>query len=169
MSKHMDRRILDTNAMVRGGGIGLAALEAMFNLVQTQSVLASSMVRHHDMSHNIGLHSMAASINEIMESGYGADSGGGRGVRVNIPRSQSQSQPQSGEGDGSGERGAISGIDERANMFKSNASASATAPSATDPQYGGINMDQHLTELLELLREHLSEILKSSKPTMMVT
>lgn len=171
MSKRMDRRILDTNAMVMGGGVGLAALEAMFNLVQTQSVLASSMVKHHDMSHHIGLHAMAASINEIMETGYGADNGGGSGpgVRVNIPtpQSQSQSPSPSGEGgDGGMERGAVSGVDELANMFKSNANASATA---ADPQYGGINMDQHLTELLELLREHLSEILKSSKPTMMVT
>jgi len=175
MSKRMDRRILDTNAMVMGGGVGLAALEAMFNLVQTQSVLASSLVRHHDMSHHIALHTMAASINEIMETGYGADNGGGggRGVRVNIPRPQPQSHSQasggSDGGDGSVERGAISGVDELANMFKSNASASATTPSTADPQYAGINMDQHLTELLELLREHLSEILKSSKPTMMVT
>ena len=171
MSKRMDRRILDTNAMVMGGGVGLAALEAMFNLVQTQSVLASSMVKHHDMSHHIGLHSMAASINEIMETGYGG--GSGQGVRVNIPRPQSQSQAPSGagsvgsdNGDGSVERGAISGVDELANMFKSNANASATA---ADPQYDHIDMDLHLTELLNLLREHLSEILKSSKPTMMVT
>ncbi len=191
MSKHLDRRILDTNAMVMGGGVGLAALEAMFNLVQTQSILASSMVRQHDMSHATGLHAMAASMSELMDAGYGDGSGGasGRGVRVNIP----QPQPSPGGGAGS-ERGAVSGVDELANMFKSKQSqesgeegtergavsgidelanlfkshADATANVTQEPN-SGIDVEHLLVLLLEVLREHLSEVLKSSKPTMLVS
>lgn len=193
MSKHLDRRILDTNAMVMGGGVGLAALEAMFNLVQTQSILASSMVRQYDMSHATGLHAMAASMSELIDAGYGTCSGGangnGRGVRVNIP----QPQPSPGGGAGS-ERGAVSGVDELANMFKSRQSqasgdegtergavsgidelanlfkshADATANVTQDPN-PGIDVEHLLVLLLEVLREHLSEVLKSSKPTMLVS
>ena len=193
MSKHLDRRILDTNAMVMGGGVGLAALEAMFNLVQTQSILASSMVRQHDMSHATDLHAVAASMSEFMDAGYGTCSGGpasnGRSVRVNIPQPQpspggnggsergavggveelanlfksKQSQPSGDEGS---ERGAVSGIDELANLFKSHADATA---SATQEPSSGIDMEHILVLLLEMLREHLSEMIQSSKPTMLVS
>lgn len=69
MSRKVDQRLLDINAMVMGGGVGLAALESMFNLVQTQSLLSASMVRDHDANHVLALEALSLAIREMGDAG----------------------------------------------------------------------------------------------------
>lgn len=69
MSEKVDQRLLDINATVMGGGVGLAVLESMFNLVQTQSLLSASMVRDHDANHVIALEALSRAIGEMLDLG----------------------------------------------------------------------------------------------------
>lgn len=75
MTKRFDRRLLDVNALVMGNGVSLAALESMFNLVGTQSVLAANMVRQQDMGQAAALESLALAMSRILEAGEGAPRG----------------------------------------------------------------------------------------------
>lgn len=88
MSKKIDHRLLDANAMVLGGGVGLAALESMFNLVQTQSLLSASMVRDHDLSSSLSLEALALALGEVLDPGLYASCRScrcTRPIRVDIP------------------------------------------------------------------------------------
>ncbi|MCR4377660.1 MAG: hypothetical protein NUV50_06150 [Rhodospirillales bacterium] len=69
MSSQTNQRLLDVNAMVMGNGVGLAALESMFNLVQTQSLLSASMVRDHNLSGSLALEALAIAIGEVLDPG----------------------------------------------------------------------------------------------------
>ncbi len=137
MVNSMDQRLLDTNAMALGSGVGLAALEAMFNLVQTQSSLGAAMVKQHDTSHNAALLSLA----QVLEAGVDG---------------AARSAPAPG-----------AGLDALVAVLKDK----STPVGAVLPTQIGApeSMDQHLSELLELLREHLADILKTSKSVLAVT
>jgi len=59
MSKKIDQRLLDTNAIVMGNGVSFAILESMFNLVQAQSVVSANMVRDQSQSNALMVSALA--------------------------------------------------------------------------------------------------------------
>lgn len=67
MVDSIDQRLLDTNAVLLGSGVGLAALEAMFNLVQTQSSLGAAMVKNNNASCNAAL--LAQTLEAVLNTG----------------------------------------------------------------------------------------------------
>ncbi len=141
MVNSIDQRLLDINAVALGGGVGLAALEAMFNLVQTQSSLGAGMVKNLDTGQNCAVLALAQALEGLLESDQ---------KKV----ASSPSGPQSN-------------LDELLAALK-NQTVSTSASAQMENASPG-SMDQHLSELLALLREHLSEILKNSKATLAVT
>lgn len=112
MSSKIDRRLLDTNAAAMGGGVGLAVLESMFSLVQSQSVMNAAMVRDYQLSHPLAMESLAVALNEILDpfGAYYDDYDDGDGVVVPIRRARRAMRPRravkvrrsGGNGDGGG-------------------------------------------------------------------
>lgn len=156
MSKKVDQRLLDINAMVMGGGVGLAALESMFNLVQTQSLLSASMVRDHDANHILALEALSLAINEMVEPVMHPACRRCRRPRtvdIDIPEKQGRPAPPS-EDLGS-QRGAASGADVLRDMASESRSETTTtnAPAERDP-----TLEHLLVEVLSLLGKHMSEL-----------
>ena len=180
MSKRLDRKFADTNSLVMGHGVGLATLEAMFNMVNTQSLLSANMVRDFEMSHPLQMQSLARAMAQILAAGEQSycctyDDP----VAVDIPRKGARrggTQPGSGT-----EVGAVPDLDAIKELLNKN----ATPPAGGDTNTSNLNLrstqtgldnldaDQHISELMELLRGHLSEIVEAgkeaSKPTLAVT
>lgn len=90
MSKSFDKRLLSSNAHVMSQGVGLAALEAMFNMVNTQSMLSASMLRQNDMAGTMSFGALALAMNDILDPcGCPACRGRCRSVNVDIPKGRS--------------------------------------------------------------------------------
>lgn len=95
MSSKIDRRLLDTNAAAMGGGVGLAVLESMFSLVQSQSVMNAAMVRDYQLSHPLAMESLAVALNEILDPcGARYDDYDDDGVVVPIRRMRRAAKPR---------------------------------------------------------------------------
>jgi len=164
MSKKFDQRLLDTNALVMGGGVGLAALESMFNLVQTQSLLSAGMVKHHDLSHGLALEALALAIGEVLDPGvYSAcrSCRHAKAVKVDIPAPQASPPADAGT-----RRGALANADVLADMARDSQTETTTTTHTTEPD---VSMDKHLTEIFALLSDHLKDITKNTRSTLMVT
>ena len=112
MMRRKQRKQFDINAQIMSGGVGLAALEAMFNLVNTQSTLSASMVRDHEMYGPIQIQALAGALAQIMAVTECACCR--NTVAVDIP--SSKSKPSSGGG-GNSEFGAVSGMDALNNLL----------------------------------------------------
>jgi len=69
MRRRTKRRLIDTNALLMGSGVGLATLEAMFNLVNTQSLISATMIRDHEMAQPIHMQTLAGALLEIIAAG----------------------------------------------------------------------------------------------------
>lgn len=96
MSEKVDQRLLDINATVLGGGVGLAVLESMFNLVQTQSLLSANMVRDHDANHVIALEALSPAVGEMPCSGVHPKCRGcwrSHAVNIDIPDNKGRPPP----------------------------------------------------------------------------
>lgn len=149
MSKKFDRRILDTNAMVMGGGVGLAALESMFNLVQAQSLISANMVRDYEQSSGQSLKALVVALGEVLETG--ANSPARTCPKCSCTKEQS---------DTSGNGGFSDALDNGAN---SDASSNNIAPSA----------EKLLSQIFDMLGTHMTElnddILELSGRQLMVT
>ena len=157
MSKKFDRRLLDTNAVVMGGGVGLAALESMFNLVQTQSLISASMVRDHDQAYSLSLETLALAIGEVLEPGANRTcrSCGCRSsaVQVDIPASPvSETDTYSSSGT---RRGALANADVLSDMASDSQSATTTTSQTTE---SGVSLDNLLMKILEMLGGHMTEM-----------
>lgn len=158
MSKRTERRQSNTNAMVMGSGVGLAALESMFNMVNTQSLLAASMVRDHELSHPLQMQALALALSQILTA---TENRGAVAVDIPYPK-----KPQAQDGNGSNVNtasfGATNNLDDLKNMLNK---------STADP--GPSSSDQHLTAILDMLGEHINDLTKNyselSQNTMTVT
>lgn len=156
MSEKVDQRLLDINAMVMGGGVGLAALESMFNLVQTQSLLSASMVRDHDAHHVIALEALSLAVGEMLDPGAHPmcrRCRRSRAVNVDIPANQGRPAPP--PDDLGSQRGAASGADVLRDMASESRSETTTtnAPAERDP-----TLEHLLVEVLGLLGGHMKEL-----------
>ena len=173
MAKGYKKRLTDTNALVMHGGVGLAALEAMFNMVNTQSLLSAGMVRDHDLSHPLRMQALATALAQILAaSEYGLCEDA---VAVDIPRRRkTPKSPSGGEGEDT-ELGAVPDLNALNALLNKNKSTGDTrsdmnlSSTTTNTGLDGVQMDKHMTEFMEMMREHLSDIVKSSKPTLAVT
>ena len=111
MTRRKQRKQFDINAQIMSGGVGLAALEAMFNLVNTQSTLSASMVRDHEMYGPIQIQALAGALAQIMAVTECACCR--NTVAIDIPSSKSKSS----NGGGNSEFGAVSGMDALNNLL----------------------------------------------------
>lgn len=177
MSSKIDRRLLDTNAAAMGGGVGLAVLESMFSLVQSQSVMNAAMVRDYQLSHPLVMESLAVALNEILDP-YGDPFDDDDGVVVPIRRGRRGRKPHrgfkahhrppgpdeptirsSGNGDDDGGPGAPDGA--HADSYKTMSFMQKEAPVPEGVGGGGGNPDVH--ELAQVLSQFVEEI-KNAKP-----
>jgi len=182
MSKRLEQKFVDTNSLVMGSGVGLATLEAMFNMVNTQSLLAAGMVKHHDMSHPLQMQALASALAQILAASEYGDYNDA--IPVNLPRRRKGGA--AGNTDASAgtntEMGAVPNLDAIKQLFDEHlggagasgggggdTTSNLSLDSTTTTGLDGISMDKHLSELLELLRTHLSEIVQNSKQTLAVT
>lgn len=92
MSRKHDQQHRETNAMVLGNGVSFAVLESMFNVVQTQSVLAANMVKGQDPSYVHTIDALARSLNEMMSSCSGGSGTGGNSKSGNAGNLDSGAQ-----------------------------------------------------------------------------
>lgn len=153
MSKRLKRDIWDANSLVMGSGVGLATLEAMFNMVNTQSLLSANMVRDFELSHPVQMQALASAMSQIIAAGeYGSYRDP---APVDIPN---PTKP----GNGGTEFGAVPNLEAIKKLLEEKTSSNNAFVS-------GGNMDKHMSELLSLLQEHLSEIAENSKQVLAVT
>ena len=148
MTGQTNQRLLDVNAMVMGNGVGLAALESMFNLVQTQSLLSASMVRDHDLAGSLALESLAIAIGEVLDPGvYGSCRPCRRTkpIPVDIP----PAPPVNSTVDRGTMRGAGPGGDALSDI------SSTAEAHATD---SGMPLDQLLAKFIDLLDGHMKDM-----------
>ncbi|MBL4614619.1 MAG: hypothetical protein JKY27_07085 [Magnetovibrio sp.] len=168
MSKRLNKNVWETNALVMGSGVGVATLEAMFNMVNTQSLLSANMVRDFELSHPLQLQALASALTQIIAaSEYGSS------VAVNFP---GRKKSPDSDGEGGSEFGAVPDLDALKKLINGNGGAGFNQPpgSFNQPPTGpnsqqSWDRDKHMTELLELLREHLSDITHNAKQTLAVT
>lgn len=159
MSRKVDQRLLDINAMVMGGGVGLAALESMFNLVQTQSLLSASMVRDHDANHILALEALSMAVGEMLDPSVHPACRRcrhSRAVNVDIPRNQGRPATAPPPEDLGSQRGAASGADvlrDMASESRSETTTTTNAPAERDP-----TLEHLLVEVLGLLGGHMKEL-----------
>ncbi len=203
MSKRLDRKFADTNSLVMGHGVGLATLEAMFNMVNTQSLLSANMVRDFEMAHPLQMQSLARALTQILatgEQGYCRGYGGyDAPVAVDFPRKGGGGAKAGGETEVGAvpnldaiksllnekntetEVGAVPNLDAIKDLLNEKITSPAGGDTTTSnlslksTQTGldGADVDKHISELMELLRGHLSDIVEASKeaskPTLAVT
>lgn len=166
MSKRLNKDIWETNSLMMGSGVGVATLEAMFNMVNTQSLLSASMVRDFEMSHPLQMQALALAMAQIIAAGEACSNP--PPVAVKMPERPAAKNADDDET----ELGAVPNVAALNNMLKaqspdqggetSNVSLGSTTVNSGD-------MDKHMSEMLEMLREHLSEITKNTKQTLAVT
>lgn len=173
MSSQTNQRLLDVNAMVMGNGVGLAALESMFNLVQTQSLLSASMVRDHNLSGSLALEALAIAIGEVLDPGvYSACRSCRRTkpIPVDIPPVKAAGVGAMDEGT---RRGAGPSGEALNDITGERVSSSATEVHTTD---SGMPLDQLLAKFIDLLdghmkdmTNHMNTISENSRNRLMVT
>lgn len=169
MSKRLDRRLVDTNSLVMGSGVGLATLEAMFNMVNTQSLLSANMVRDFELSHPVQLQALANALAQLMaaqEYGNYSDA-----IPVRIPPGKEQATT-SRPGEESAQLGGLPNIDAMNRLLNKDGSSGDTTSTLNTTSMSGLDnaaVEKLLTELLTLFREHLSDMTKNSKPSLAVT
>ncbi|HEY9080996.1 hypothetical protein [Magnetovibrio sp.] len=168
MAMRTERKLMNANANLLGSGVGLATLEAMFSLVNTQSQLAASMVRDHEMSHPIQMQALAGALAQILEASEYARHHAhrnNRNVAIDIPAPAPASQPSpTTGGEGDTEFGAVGGIDALKNLLnKTNTSTNTTSTTTNCPNTD--TFEKVLTELMLLLHE----MTENSKQTLAVT
>ena len=132
MARRKQRKQFNINAQIMSGGVGLAALEAMFNLVNTQSTLSASMVRDHEMYGPIQIQALAGALAQIMavtECSCCRNT-----VAVDIP--SSKSKPSNG-GENS-EFGAVSGMDALNNLLNKTQGDTTTTSTSSGLEYAAM-------------------------------
>jgi len=118
MRRRKQRKQADANADMMVGGIGLAAMQSMFNMVNTQSSLSTSMARSFELSLPIQMQALAGALAQIlMAQECGCCGGGNRSVPVNIP--SGFNTPPSG-GDTGHELGAIGSMSDLNSLLNKN-------------------------------------------------
>jgi len=175
MSRKFDQRLLNANARIMGQGVGLAALEAMFNLVETHAVLSSSMVRHHELAGLLSYETLALAVGEVLDPGaYAALRGRGApdAVAVDIPRPKNSSPPP----DGGGVLGGALPPELSEKLAKwqpGGGESTESRESTTLTSVTGGESDEHMHELLmaivQMLEHHLTDMTRNARPTLMVT
>jgi len=126
MAHKEKRQAIEAAILSMGGGVGLATLEAMFNMVNTQSLISAGMIRDHDLSQPLQLQAQAAALAKILALQDGAC------VTVDIPQNAA---PKAKSDDAEGyETGAILGSSELLNKVDRNTTniTSTTTTQAAD-------------------------------------
>lgn len=67
MSKPFGEKLKDVDGRVMVGGVGLASLEAMFNMVNTQSLISAGMVRDFEMSRPMQVQGLASALGQLVK------------------------------------------------------------------------------------------------------
>jgi len=164
MGRRKQRKQFNINAQIMSGGVGLAALEAMFNLVNTQSTLSASMVRDHEMCGPIQIQALAGALSQIMavtEKTCCRST-----VAVDIP-SSSQKPPSDG-GNGS-EFGAVSGMDALNNLLNKTQGDTTTNTTTKDNAIDHVLVQNMLNEQSHQLHDQFVDIFGSFGQKLAVT
>lgn len=69
MAKQSKPKGRAASGLVMGGGVGVATLEGMFNMVNTQSLIAANMVRDFEMSQPLQMQALARSLADLLNAG----------------------------------------------------------------------------------------------------
>ncbi|MEG3620295.1 hypothetical protein V5T82_17660 [Magnetovibrio sp. PR-2] len=186
MADKIEQRLADTNAVLMGHGVGVAALEAMFNLVNSQSVLSATMIRDHELSHPIQMQALAQALSQLLAC---SDAMGCKSrspiniptsaVAVDIPPAQPTAQPTTQPpvqpaGQSSVDLGAVSDLSALDGIKKG---------AGADGQQSSINLDsvasQHgldgemiqqlLIQFMSMASKHMADVIESSRPHLEVT
>jgi len=163
MARRKQQKQIDINAQIMSGGVGLAALEAMFNLVNTQSTLSASMVRDHELYGPIQMQALAGALAQILATAeYSCRP---RCVAVDIPSPSSKSGSSSGGGEGS-EFGAVSGMDALNNLLnKTKGDTTSTTVNSIDQAM----MQSMINEQTHQLHDQIVDIVGPSGQKLAVT
>jgi len=164
MTRRRQRKQFDINAQIMSGGVGLAALEAMFNLVNTQSTLSASMVRDHEMCGPIQMQALAGALAQILAV---TDNVCCRGaVAVDIPPSRQKSADAGGDGR---EFGAVSGIDALNNLLNKTQGDTTNTTTTKDSGIDHVLVQSMINEQTHQLHDQFVDIMGSSAQKLAVT
>lgn len=169
MRRRTKRRLIDTNALVMGSGVGLATLEAMFNMVNTQSLLSASMIRDHEMAHPIHMQTLAGALSKILAAGQIGEGGSDGKVGGLDDGTDANDAGEGGGGDTNrllAELLALLKNNQPNNGDTSNYNVDSTT---THCGLDGASTDKLLSELIDLLQEQSHEIAKMSQQHLAVT
>lgn len=165
MSRRNKRRVIDANALVMGGGVGLATLEAMFNLVNTQSLLSANMIRDFEMSHPVSMQTLAGALSQILAAGHSEPDEGC--VHVGIPTGGTVLGSGS-EKDGASDEVLNKVLDALRKLNKDGADVYVDR-THSETGLGAASTEKLLTELIDLLHEQSHEMAKMSQQHLAVT
>lgn len=185
MTRKMDKRLVDANTIVMGSGVGLAALEAMFNMVNAQSLVTANMIKHNDLSHPLQMEALAQAMALIIAAAE--DCGGGEGyanapVRVPPPQQNGGAGPLLGAalppsnttenlasrlknvrrgGNNDGEDKVERSVDRNVDAENANINLGTYSSS----QENAADIDRLFSELLLMFSKHMTELVESGKPS----
>jgi|GEM_PF-1518313 len=164
MGRRNQRKQFDINAQIMSGGVGLAALEAMFNLVNTQSTLSASMVRDHEMYGPVQLQALAGALAQIMAVTECACIN--RAVAVDIPSCKAKNNNSSDNKVGH-EFGAISGVDALNKLLDK--SKGDTTNTTTTNAIDHVVLQRMINEQTHQLHDQMVDIAGGSSQKLAVT
>lgn len=191
MADKIEKRLADTNAVLMGHGVGVAALEAMFNLVNSQSVLSATMVRDHELSHPIQMQALAQALAQLLATSEAMNT-----HRVTVARTQAPVAPvavdippqtaQAAEppvkpaGQSSVDLGAVSdlsaldGIKKGAGDGRGLDGAGQQSSLSLDSMASHTGLDgemfqQLLIQFMTMASKHMATVLENSRPHLEVT
>jgi len=165
MTRRNDKKLLDTNGLIMGSGVGLATLEAMFNMVNTQSLLSANMVRDFELSHPLQMQALASALTQIL---LASEYGGNEMIDIPYRGRKRTSSSSSGSNGGETEFGAVSDLDSLSALLnKNNANTEQTGNTDTRTAnvslentstgyMNGESIDKLLAALLEILNNNIS-------------
>ena len=185
MADEIEKRLADTNAVLMGHGVGVAALEAMFNLVNSQSVLSATMVRDHELSHPIQMQALAQALAQLLacSEAMNCNTVKTQSVAVDIPAPPVQPAsaptpatppPAEPVGSSSVDLGAVSDLSALDGIKKgagAEGQGSSISMDSIASQHGmdGEMIQQLLVQFMTMASKHMADVIQNSRPHLEVT